>query len=286
MILKFSILGMLILLAIVLTISYYTQLEGFDNVLPAVLASALTDGMVFTCVNVDVPNGTGVGSTYQYTAATNSIAPSTAAPTAQVLDCSSLTLSAPLAPVNASKAVTSAAVPSAAPVVPAAPVAPVAVPAATSSAPSPLVSMGPQGPQGPPGQPAPATGSDLSSGSSLVPPMGAGPAPYSTNAMPSTMGSGAMPQRNDVQPQIAMSSSSYDAMGLQQKSDLLANIQKIFRNELLASRSTDSSTIDPSSCASSDTDSTSQGNEYHKGKDMSKYIKKDSIPCYGCSLDY
>jgi hypothetical protein len=30
-----------------------------------------------------------------------------------------------------------------------------------------------------------------------------------------------------------------------------------------------------------------QGNEYRRSKeDMSKYIKKDSIPCWGCTLDY
>jgi hypothetical protein len=44
------------------------------------------------------------------------------------------------------------------------------------------------------------------------------------------------------------------------------------------------------------TTATSQGKEYssrcHKDKscsqqpDMTQYIKKDSIPCWGCSLDY
>ena len=148
--------------------------------------------------------------------------------------------------------------------------------------------------------PVPATGSDLSKGSSIVPPSGAGPASalQHATAATSTMGASnaaANPRRNDVQPQVVVSDIGYDAMGLKQKSDLLSSIQKMFRNELLASRSTDASMIDPASCSSSTTDSTSQGCEYNKttdkescssGPDMSKYIKKDSIPCYGCALDY
>jgi hypothetical protein len=34
-------------------------------------------------------------------------------------------------------------------------------------------------------------------------------------------------------------------------------------------------------------DSVNQGEEYKRGRiDMSEYIKKDAIPCWGCSLDY
>ena len=120
------------------------------------------------------------------------------------------------------------------------------------------------------------------------------------------------PQRNDVQPQVAMSNTSYDAMALKQKSDLLTNIQKMFRNELLANRSTDSSMIDKTSSSYSDSSSTQQGNEFNKSSqkcdgssdedsyrcpknpngscppvpDMTQYIKKDAIPCWGCSVDY
>ena len=148
--------------------------------------------------------------------------------------------------------------------------------------------------------PVPATGSDLSKGSSIVPSSGAGPASALHHATAATSAMGASnaaanPRRNDVQPQVVVSDIGYDAMGLKQKSDLLSSIQKMFRNELLASRSTDASMIDPASCSSSTTDSTSQGCEYNKTSDkescssepdMSKYIKKDSIPCYGCALDY
>ena len=160
---------------------------------------------------------------------------------------------------------------------------------------------------------APASHSDLSrdlqnassSGTEFVP----------TQMMDVTQavtGSAASPQRNDIQPQVAMSDTSYDAMSLKQKSDLLTNIQKIFRNELLANRSTDSSVIDTTSSSCSDTSSTQQGNEFNKASqkcdgpsdedsyrcpknpdgscppvpDMTQYIKKDAIPCWGCSVDY
>jgi hypothetical protein len=34
-------------------------------------------------------------------------------------------------------------------------------------------------------------------------------------------------------------------------------------------------------------DSVEQGNEYKNSKiDMSQYIKKNAIPCWGCNLDY
>ena len=85
-------------------------------------------------------------------------------------------------------------------------------------------------------------------------------------------------------------------MFLKQKSDLLNDIQKLFRNEILSNRSTDSSLLDAASCSSTETDSTAQGNEYRCPKnkdgscppvpDMTQYIKKDSIPCAGCTLDY
>jgi hypothetical protein len=128
-----------------------------------------------------------------------------------------------------------------------------------------------------------------------------------------TASTAANPQRNDVQPQVAISDTSYDAMGLKQKSDLLSNIQKMFRNELLANRSTDASVIDKTTSTSSTSSSTQQGNEFNKASqkcdgpsndedsyrcpknpdgscppvpDMTQYIKKDAIPCWGCSVDY
>ncbi len=62
------------------------------------------------------------------------------------------------------------------------------------------------------------------------------------------------------------------------------------KDTLLAQRSTDHS-IQDTSCpyASYQSDSTAQGQEYVQGirspqPDMSEYIRKDSIPCWNCSL--
>jgi len=120
-----------------------------------------------------------------------------------------------------------------------------------------------------------------------------------SSTTPASNASATYPQNNTVQPQVAVSDTGYDAMSLQQKSDLLKNIQKIFRNELIANRSTDASVMDTSSSSCSDTDSTEQGQEYNKVlcpsnpngscppiPDMTQYIKKDAIPCWGCSVDY
>jgi hypothetical protein len=177
-----------------------------------------------------------------------------------------------------------------------------------------------KGPQclGPAPTPIPSTGSDLSKISKIVPPSGAGPGPGPASAVhtPTPVSDSALtamnPQRNDVQPQVTMSDTSYDAMALKQKSDLLTNIQKMFRNELLSSRSTDASMKDTSLFSSSHSSSTQQGNEFNNGSqkcddssdedsyrcpknpngscppvpDMTQYIKKDAIPCWGCSVDY
>jgi hypothetical protein len=141
------------------------------------------------------------------------------------------------------------------------------------------------------GPPGPAAGSDLSKGSSLVPASGAGPAPFSslsTPALGANLGANAAaPRRTDVQPQNTLSETAQTAMESQGKSDFLKSIQKIIRNELLASRSTDSDMMGSSDASCNSSDATQQGQDYMSAKsDMSKYIKKDSIPCYGCSLDY
>ncbi len=112
------------------------------------------------------------------------------------------------------------------------------------------------------------------------------------------------PTRTDIVPEVKISGSGYDAMTLQQRADLLRDIQKVVRNEILANRLT--TPLNEKEHKKGDTDSTAQGKEYeescYKGTeyrcpknpdgtcppvpDMTQYIKKDAIPCYGCSLDY
>ena len=98
----------------------------------------------------------------------------------------------------------------------------------------------------------------------------------------------AQPVRNDVNPQVSVSNTGYNAMELQNQSALLGNIKKIVQDELRTSRvQPENHPLALSGTNGSCSNSTQQGNEYMNGKeDMSKYIKKDSIPCWGCSLDY
>ena len=113
------------------------------------------------------------------------------------------------------------------------------------------------------------------------------------------------PKRNDIVPQVAVSGTGYEAMTLQQRADLLRDVQKVVRNEILANRLT-TPLNEKEHKKGNNTDSTAQGKEYeqscYKGTeyrcpknpdgtcppvpDMTQYIKKDAIPCYGCSLDY
>lgn len=128
-------------------------------------------------------------------------------------------------------------------------------------------------------------------------------APSPIAPIQATANNSTMPTRTDIIPQVNISGSGYDAMTLQQKADLLRDIQKVVRNEILANRLT---TPMINGNGTKQTDSTAQGEEYSDScykdteyrcpknpdgtcppiPDMTKYIKKDAIPCYGCSLDY
>ena len=124
----------------------------------------------------------------------------------------------------------------------------------------------------------------------------------STPTKRSPLSDAATPSRQDVTPQVVISDTGYTAMDLQNKSSLLKDIQQIVRQEIITSRnrptnhpmalqsngsktSCDNKQNDTESCDGSD--AVNQGNEYQQGKhDMSQYIKKNAIPCWGCSLDY
>lgn len=130
------------------------------------------------------------------------------------------------------------------------------------------------------------------------------PAAAATTAATTTATTSSFPTKNEVVPEVSISGNAYDAMTLQQRSELLKDIQTVVRNEIIANRNT--TPIIPLQPQKSDTDSTSQGKEYENScykdteyrcpknpdgscpslPDMSQYIKKDSIPCWGCSLDY
>jgi hypothetical protein len=123
--------------------------------------------------------------------------------------------------------------------------------------------------------------------------------------MPSPSSIPTTPKRTDVIPEVTISGSGYNAMTLQQKAELLKDIQKLVKNEVLANRST-RPIISGETRKSPDTDCTAQGKEYEEScykdnetrcpknpdgtcppvPDMTQYIRKDAIPCWGCSLDY
>lgn len=142
----------------------------------------------------------------------------------------------------------------------------------------------------------------------------ASPSPISSPVSTPAPASSTTPQRNVVVPQVSISDTGYNAMELQQKTDLLKDIQKIVRNEILANRMTTPMMKDKNSTSDDDdedeSDSTMQGKEYESNcqkmnggeeeyrcpknpdgscppvPDMTQYIKKDAIPCWGCSIQY
>jgi len=275
MILKLSIVGLFIVLVVVLMITYYTQLEGFITTKSAADVLATSGDLLFICgPNTDIKDGKGNGSTYKASSdgkgnSMISLSQTSNAST-MVSNCACLkfgkNIAADVMMCTPGTGTPTGATPTGA--------------TATGATPTGATATG-----------ATATGATASTGTAL---------------------SAANPQRNDVQPQVTLSDTSYDAMALKQKSDLLSNIQKMFRNELLANRSTDSSVIDKTTSSSSTSSSTQQGNEFNKASqkcddtsdedsyrcpknpdgscppvpDMTQYIKKDAIPCWGCSVDY
>jgi len=118
-------------------------------------------------------------------------------------------------------------------------------------------------------------------------------------------------QQQQPQSEIVISGPGFDAMSLQQKTELLRDVQKLVKNEVIADRMLDNlnniatatATATSSQVAS---DALQQGQEYTsecKKKcegpcprnkdgtcppvpDMSEYIRKDQIPCWNCTLDY
>jgi hypothetical protein len=129
------------------------------------------------------------------------------------------------------------------------------------------------------------------------------------------------PKPTPVSPTVEISDTGFKAMELNKKSSMLNDIQQIVKNELLADRILDATvknapekpkaekpkaapkkksykscdrSYDDScgdscrnSCDNSYDDScTDASNDSSSKIDMSQYIKKDQIPCWGCTIDY
>lgn len=134
------------------------------------------------------------------------------------------------------------------------------------------------------------------------------PTPIPTPMPTPDPSTGSMPDRMDITPDNQMSGACSMATALKYKSDLLKDLQKVVRNELLANRMTQrlerEDDKDNKDDEDDNSDAMAQGREYGCQRqdtyrcpknpdgscppvpDMSDFIKKDSIPCFGCSLDY
>ena len=249
MILKASIVGMVVLLIIVLTISYYINEEGFISQMTASQAIAMSGGMVFTCSTGDIRGGNGTGP-YQLSTvngvSTITVATGSTA-TVSISNCQALKLGANTASDVMMAAATTAPT--------------TAATTAPATAPTTAATTAPMT--------APMTARPSTLGSSLT--------SATSTAVPQ---SASKPKRNDIRPDIDVSKTAQKAMYLKQQSDFLKDLQMMIRNELRSARATDSSTVE-SNGSCDETSAISQGKEY-----ASNTIKKDAIPCWGCSLDY
>lgn len=110
--------------------------------------------------------------------------------------------------------------------------------------------------------------------------------------------SAAQPSATLVTPStIPASQEAVVAKEKQEKSELLRDIQQIVRTELLGQQKITTASSQPVLRAGSNGDilmspAAAQGQEMSTTreklcpKDMNEYIRKDSIPCWNCSLDY
>jgi len=119
-------------------------------------------------------------------------------------------------------------------------------------------------------------------------------------------------------PVVSVSDTSYQAMSLKQKSDLIKQVQDLVRSELLSARqlrhARDDSYEEEEEEEGHHHASEHQGRDFYRRSekssetcngqeeeyrcpknpdgscppvpDMTNYIRKDQIPCWGCSIDY
>ncbi len=112
---------------------------------------------------------------------------------------------------------------------------------------------------------------------------------------------------------VPVTSTAYDAMTLKQRADMLKEVQSLVRNELLAARQLDrlkKEVEEDEDELEEDSYAKQQGRDFHRRcnlsedsedqyrcpknpdgscppvPDLSNYIRKDQIPCWGCSIDY
>jgi hypothetical protein len=320
MIIKATLITLVVILVVVIVTSYYVNKEGFDDITNS-LGSAIntvTPDAASLLANLPPTSRDALLSAASQLNATPSVASTiTASPTASTAATPSVASALSTRSAAASPTASTAATPSVASTAAASPAASTA--ATPSTAASPAVSTAA----------APSVASTAARPSAIVP-----PTPVCSPSPPLVTTGSSIPTRTDVVPQVSFSENGYNALMLQQKADLLKDIQKVVRNEVLANRSTtpmlhndgygcgsedehksECEPVKDHGCNNEDvpknecgeksvkdkvTAAISQGKEYenscYKDKtarascppqpDMAQFIKKDAIPCWGCSLDY
>jgi hypothetical protein len=302
MIIKATLTTLVVILVVVIITSYYVNKEGFDDITNS-LGSAIntvTPDAASLLANLPPTSRDALLSAASQLTATPSVASTVAAsPTASTAATPSVASALSTRSAAASPAASTATTPSTA-----------ASPAASTAT-------------------TPSVASTAARPSAISP-----PAPVCSPSPPLVTTGSSIPTRTDVVPQVSFSENGYNALMLQQKADLLKDIQKVVRNEVLANRSTtpmlhndaygcgledehksgcepvkehgcDNEEVLKNECGEKSvkdkiTAAISQGKEYenscYKDKtarascppqpDMAQFIKKDAIPCWGCSLDY
>ena len=86
----------------------------------------------------------------------------------------------------------------------------------------------------------------------------------------------------------AVSGTSDQAKSLKQRMDILSDIQTLMKRKTLETRRAPYKSDCKQNACDEPSASLSQGREYKSAcdHDMSQYIRKDSIPCWKCNLDY
>jgi hypothetical protein len=304
---KFTLFTLIILLVCVIILSYYFNKEGFDNISsakPRVIVTTVVDG-IFLDINANTTDGSTIyGAKILYNSSTPVLSTGQSTDTTLALDVvippSSFTVyNVPLSSLQngykyyiVSNDVSTY------------------VEGTTlllgsfifnSNSPSPAPASAPGPAPGPipiPG-PAPIVPSNpfipFIPSSPIVPEPGPSAGPSAGGKKPLIPGE---------QSEIVISGSAFDAMTLQQKSELLKDVQQLVKNEIISQRQT--THINTNSSNADDSESTQQGKEYNKSckkncegpcprnkdgtcppvPDMSEYIRKDQIPCWNCTLDY
>ena len=281
MILKATCASLCIILVCVIAISYYINKEGFLD-RHVISQNDLVDKQSVKCIK-DVSKGPGYGAVYQYIKNTNTLnwypTPEIAASwdlnwsnANYVEDCSTMKLGSTLSRNTMNTGAAAGAEPKLCSAPGAVGAGAGAVGAGAGAVGAGAVGAGAVGAVGAKAGVASAAGS------------APGPGPGAAVGGAGAVGLGTV---GPVPSKVSLSDTGYTAMVLQQKSDLLKDIQKIVKNEILSNRATEY--IDKNA-VSAPTLAIAQGAEYNANAscdhDMSQYIKKDAIPCWGCSLDY